>query len=57
VGGGIWLVTNRWAYSFSWPFLAFSTFLADGSLAWLSHIAFEWLILQAARTRMAGSMR
>ena len=57
MGGGIWLVTNRWAYSFSWPFLAFSTFLADGSLAWLSHIAFEWLILQAARTRMAGSMR
>lgn len=58
-----------------------STFLADGSLTWLSdvelpsrsrivmaaprerlerrtiHLAFEWLILQAARTRMAGAVR
>lgn len=70
-GGGVGLADPVFA----------STFLADGSLAWLSdialpsrsriimaaprerlerrtiHLTFEWLILQAARTRMAGSVR
>ncbi len=70
-GGGVGLADSLFA----------ETFLADGSLTWLSDIAlpsrsrvvmgaprerlerrlihttFEWLILQSARTRMAGPMR